>query len=131
MKKIYAILFICMMSTGTIHAQKQYDCYRIQEFTFNTGTQAYDKPAERADFSKFVINEQGKSLTQQYDDGTAATLTIKTVNSSDKNSTSYEVISPADGYLYIYRISPSSQMIEVLLVQNNKETLLKKYLYKA
>jgi hypothetical protein len=131
MKKIYTVLFACMMTMGTIHAQKQYDCYHLQEFTFNSKTQAHDSPVEHPDFSKFVVDEQKMSLTQNYEDGTSTVLPIKSVNASDKKSTSYQVVSPANGYTYVYRVNPSSTVIEVLLLQNNKETLLKKYLYRG
>lgn len=131
MKKIYAFLFACTMTIGTMHAQKQYECYRLQEFIFNSQTQAHDTPVEHPDFSKFVVDEQNMSLTQNYDDGTSTILPIKSVNSAGQKSVSYQVVSPANGFTYVYRVTPSSTVIEVLLLQNNKETLLKKYLYRG
>lgn len=128
MKKIYALIIACVLTLGSLHAQKQYDCYRLQEFMFNTQTQAYDTPVEKADFSKFVFDEEKMTLTQQYQDGTSSAVPIKT---ADKSGLRYDVISPANGYLYVYRIKPNDNVIEVVLVQNKKETLLKKYLYKA
>jgi len=131
MKKIYTFLFACMMTIGAMHAQKQYDCYRLQEFMFNDKTQAHDTPVEHPDFSKFVVDEQKMSLTQNYDDGTSTVLPIKSVSKADNKSVSYQVVSPANGFTYVYRVNPSSTVIEVLILQNNKETLLKKYLYRA
>jgi hypothetical protein len=131
MKKIYIFLFACTMTIGTMHAQKQYDCYRLQEFMFNAKTQAHDTPVEHPDFSKFVVDEQKMSLTQNYDDGTSTVLPIKSMNKADKQSVSYQVVSPANGFTYVYRVNPSSTVIEVLILQNNKETLLKKYLYRG
>ena len=131
MKKIYILLFACMMTMGTIHAQKQYDCYRLEEFTFNSKTQAHDIPVEHPDFSKFVVDEQKMSLTQNYEDGTSTVLPIRSVSTANPKSTSYQVVSPANGYTYVYRVNSSSTVIEVLLLQNSKETLLKKYLYRG
>lgn len=131
MKKIYALFFACMLTVGALYAQKQYDCYHIQEFMYNSKTQAYDLPVERSDFSKFTINEQSKSLTQHYEDGTSNVLPIRAISTDDKQSTSYQVISPANGYTYVYRVVSASAVIEVRLVQNGKETLLKKYLYRS
>lgn len=120
-----------MLMTGAMRAQKQFDCYRVQEFMFNSATQAYDKPSERADFSKFVFDEVAMLLTQQYTDGTSSATPIKAVTGKVQGFASYEVISPANGYHYIYRIKPDANVIEVSLVQNNKETLLKKYLFRS
>ncbi len=131
MKKIYIFLFACATTLGNLQAQKQYDCYRLQEFMFNSQTQAHDTPVEHADFSKFVVDEQKMSLTQNHDDGTSTVLPIKSVNTADKKIISYQVLSPANGFTYVYRINSSSTVIEVLILQNNKETLLKKYLYRG
>lgn len=131
MKKIYTILFACMMTMGTMSAQKQYDCYHIQEFMFNSNTRAYDTPVEHSDFSKFIFDEQKMSLTQNYTDGTSTVLPIRSVKKADQKQVSYEVVSPANGLTYVYRVNPSSTVIEVLMLQNNQETLLKKYLYRG
>jgi hypothetical protein len=129
MRGTLLLLFICFIAK--MNAQQQFNCYHIQEFLWNSNTSAYDTPVKRADKSKFIIDKDKKSLNTLFEDGTSTSTPIKSYSYDDAKSVStIHIISPSNGYQYIYRINSSSQVIEVSLANAGTETLLKKYLYK-
>jgi hypothetical protein len=129
MRATLGLLFICLMVK--MNAQQQFNCYHIQEFVWNPNTNLHDTPIERTDQSKFQIDKDKNSLTQMFEDGTSTQTPIKSYSHDDAKSIStFQIISPSNGYTYIYRINSNSQVIEVSLAISGKETLLKKYLYK-
>ncbi|MES2515248.1 MAG: hypothetical protein V4580_13940 [Bacteroidota bacterium] len=129
MKGILLLLLICC--TAKMNAQQQFNCYHIQEFIWNANTNLYDTPIERADQSKFKIDKEKKFLVQTFEDGVSTSHAIKSYSYDDsKNIATLSIISPSNGYTYIYRINSNSLVIEVSLANSGKESLLKKYLYK-
>jgi hypothetical protein len=122
-------MFICC--TARMSAQQQFNCYHIQEFIWNPNTNLNDTPVERTDQSKFKIDKEKKSLTQTFEDGISTSTNIKSYSYDEaKSVATFSVVSPSNGYTYVYRINSHSQVIEVSLSNSGKETLLKKYLYK-
>ncbi len=114
-----------------LHAQKQYKCYHLQEFIWNSQTEKYDKSVEKNDQSIFNIDAVSKTLVQVFEDGSS--ITYNTVNDSfdkEKSIYTYKIISPSNGYRYTYNIISKSNIIEVLINQKGEDTLLKRYLFK-
>lgn len=129
MKKILLVLFTCTITS--IFAQQQYHCYQLQEFLWNSKTQLHDIPTEKKDASVFHFNYEKNTIQQVYDDGSTNELIVKSIIKDDQSkTTTYQLKSPVNGYTYLYKINSKSSVIEVFLSENNKQTLLKKYLFK-
>lgn len=129
MKKIFLVLFTCTLFN--VFAQKQYQCYHLQEFLWNTETQLHDSPVEKNDGSVFYFNDEKKTIQQVYEDGATNVLIVKSIIKDDQNkTTTYYVKSAVNGYNYLYQINSKASVIEISLNENNQQTILKKYLYK-
>ena len=127
MKTIYIVLFTCALAKMV--AQKQYSCYRIQEFLWNEKTQKYDSLVGKADSSIFKFNDEKKTIQQVFADGSVSELVINSIKAENEIVT-YQVISPTNGYHYLYKIYIKSSLIEISLNENNQQIILKKYLFK-
>ena len=128
-KKILFLVFICSLSLAK--AQQQFNCYHVQEFLWNSKTEAYDTPVEKSENTTFKIDVQKTQLVQVFHDETSSSLAIKSEYfDKDKNIQVYKVISPANGYTYLYRVNFNANVIEYLFQKDNTEILLKKYVFK-
>lgn len=129
MKKIFLVLFTCTLANA--FAQKQYQCYHVQEFLWNPETQLHDSPIEKNDDSIFHFNDEKKTIQQVYEDGSTNDLMVQSIIKDEPTkTTTYHVKSPANGYNYAYKVNSKSSLIEISLIENNKQTVLKKYLFK-
>lgn len=129
MKNLLLLVFTFIIVN--LDAQTNYNCYHLQEFLWNSKTQAYDVSVEKNDNSVFYFNNEKKTIQQVYDDGTTNTLVFKSFINDDLNkTTTYQVKSPVNGYNYLYKINLKSSLIEIYLNENNQQTILKKYLFK-
>ncbi len=129
MKNLLLLVFTFIIVN--LDAQTNYNCYHLQEFLWNSKTQAYDVSVEKNDNSVFYFNNEKKTIQQVYDDGTTNTLVFKSAINDDLNkTTTYQVKSPVNGYNYLYKINLKSSLIEIYLNENNQQTILKKYLFK-
>jgi len=128
MKKLFSTIFIC--TAISLSAQKQYRCYHVQEFMWNPKTGINDLPVERGEISVFKIDDAKKMLVQTFEDGNSLLSPIKTETTNASKNAIYTVISPSNGYTYNYQVNTASHVIEVVLENGDKKTLLKKYLYK-
>lgn len=129
MKKILTIILVCVITSTW--AQKQYNCYYVQEFKWNPKTSLNDIEVKQNTITSFKIDEQKKTLTQVFED---SSFTSVPVTSQDYNKESgiivYKTVSPTNGYVYLYRVHSKDLVLEVIQDQNGVSTLLKKYLYK-
>lgn len=129
MKNLLLLVFTFIIVN--LEAQTNYNCYHLQEFLWNSKTQAYDTPIENNNNSVFYFNNEKKTIQEVYEDGTSKTLVFKSVMNDDLNkTTTYHVKSPVNGYNYLYKINLKSSLIEIYLNENNQQTILKKYLFK-
>lgn len=129
-KKILFLVFICTLTLAK--AQQQFNCYHVQEFLWNSKTEAYDTPVEKSENTTFKIDVQKTQLVQVFQDETTSTFTIKSqAFDQSKNIQSYSVISPTNGLIYLYKIDFNAYIIEVRVQSNNQDILLKKYLFKV
>ena len=127
MKTIYIVLFTCALAKMV--AQKQYSCYRIQEFLWNEKPQKYDSLVGKSDSSVFKFNDEKKTIQQIFEDGSVSELIINSIKTETEIVT-YQIISPMNGYHYLYKIYIKPSLIEISLNENNQQIILKKYLFK-
>lgn len=127
MKILYIVFFTCALAKMV--AQKQFSCYRTQEFLWNEKTQKYDSLVGKSDFSVFKFNDEKKTIQQVFEDGSVSELVINSIK-TENDIVTYQTISPANGYHYTYKINAKSSLIEISLNENNQQIILKKHLFK-